>query len=208
MQDDDAELYSANYITPGDPYHSLTDESRTNTLLLRSAKQRESTRSGADLLENVQPNVRRPGKSKGKKRKILDASIVDQSPGYYIKKYKAGLCVRPKTLCEVCGVFVIGVRRHLLNHRQESLYGCPHCPVKMKQKSNIMAHINTVHFKTVGKTCGICGKGFVHHKTYRYHMLTHESTGKRFECKDCSKTFSNQFTQRDHFKRFHSFECK
>uniref|UniRef100_A0A182JWY9 C2H2-type domain-containing protein n=1 Tax=Anopheles christyi TaxID=43041 RepID=A0A182JWY9_9DIPT len=103
-------------------------------------------------------------------------------------------------MCEICDIFVIGIRLHLIQRTSALTY----CTVKMKQKRNITAHINTVHFKMVFKTCGICGKGFIHHKTYRYHMLTHETAAKTCECKDCEKTFSNEVTLRDHFKRLHS----
>uniref|UniRef100_A0A182V1F3 C2H2-type domain-containing protein n=2 Tax=Anopheles merus TaxID=30066 RepID=A0A182V1F3_ANOME len=74
----------------------------------------------------------------------------------------------------------------------------------MKQKSNIAQHILTVHLKQNTRKCKICGKGFIHHKTYRYHMLTHEGEGKTFECPDCEKTFPNAIYLRDHFNRLHN----
>uniref|UniRef100_A0A182WG34 C2H2-type domain-containing protein n=1 Tax=Anopheles minimus TaxID=112268 RepID=A0A182WG34_9DIPT len=85
---------------------------------------------------------------------------------------------------------------------------CPQCPVKAKCKNYITEHIRTVHLRVIKKTCDICGKGFVHHKTYRYHMLTHQDEGKTIECVDCSKTFSNSIYLRDHINRLHNPDKK
>uniref|UniRef100_A0A1S4HAX3 C2H2-type domain-containing protein n=5 Tax=gambiae species complex TaxID=44542 RepID=A0A1S4HAX3_ANOGA len=74
----------------------------------------------------------------------------------------------------------------------------------MKQKSNISQHILQVHLRKPNKTCKICDKSFIHHKTYRYHMLTHEGEGKTFECPDCEKTFPNAIYLRDHVNRLHN----
>uniref|UniRef100_A0A182P537 ZAD domain-containing protein n=1 Tax=Anopheles epiroticus TaxID=199890 RepID=A0A182P537_9DIPT len=118
-------------------------------------------------------------------------------------------CVRERGrrklhLCDFCGIKVTHIPTHYEKHSVDPGYTCPHCPVKLKEKYAMSCHIQQVHLKTVSKTCKICGKGFVHHKTYRYHMLTHLSKGKTFECKDCLKTFANASYLRDHINRLHN----
>uniref|UniRef100_A0A182K4R1 C2H2-type domain-containing protein n=1 Tax=Anopheles christyi TaxID=43041 RepID=A0A182K4R1_9DIPT len=132
-----------------------------------------------------------------------DGSFNPPPPRYPDVSYQRKRGRRKLLLCELCGKTVVDITRHYENH-SEPTYSCPHCPVKMKQKSNITNHVLQVHLRKPSRTCKICGIGFIHHKTYRYHMLTHEGEGKTFECKDCSKTFPNAIYLRDHFNRLHN----
>uniref|UniRef100_A0A182NPK3 ZAD domain-containing protein n=1 Tax=Anopheles dirus TaxID=7168 RepID=A0A182NPK3_9DIPT len=116
--------------------------------------------------------------------------------------------VRRLHLCDICGKFTKHLSNHLLMHQSIIMRQCPYCPVKMPQKNSMLSHINTVHLKKISKTCDICGKGFVHHKTYRYHMLVHKDEGKTFECKACEKTFPHSIALRDHYNRLHNFARK
>uniref|UniRef100_A0A182K4R2 ZAD domain-containing protein n=1 Tax=Anopheles christyi TaxID=43041 RepID=A0A182K4R2_9DIPT len=111
-------------------------------------------------------------------------------------------------LCDICGLIVNHIPTHYETHSEVAAFPCPHCPVKTKHRTTIAQHIEQVHRKTVNKICSICGKGFIHHKTYRYHMLTHESKGKKFECNVCSKIFPNAIYLRDHFNRLHNVAKK
>ncbi|XP_049292176.1 PR domain zinc finger protein 5-like isoform X10 [Anopheles funestus] len=126
---------------------------------------------------------------------------------------RVGSCQRVKGkrrlhLCDACGKMVIDISYHYFTHATEATFACPHCPAMIKTKNSLLAHIKTVHFKMITKTCEICGKGFVHHKTYRYHMSAHKSEGDSYECKPCSRTFNHPSGYQQHLKRFHSISKK
>uniref|UniRef100_A0A182T771 C2H2-type domain-containing protein n=1 Tax=Anopheles maculatus TaxID=74869 RepID=A0A182T771_9DIPT len=111
---------------------------------------------------------------------------------------------RKQHLCDVCGLMVTHIPTHAPVHKEQPTFACPYCPVKMKQKNGIMEHIQTVHLKVIKKTCHICGKSFIHRKTYVYHMRAHKDAGESFECKVCSKTFNRSVGLEVHVKKVHS----
>uniref|UniRef100_A0A182P533 ZAD domain-containing protein n=1 Tax=Anopheles epiroticus TaxID=199890 RepID=A0A182P533_9DIPT len=146
---------------------------------------------------------------------LFDDNVLWDSPCFHNWKHSFNPPPPPRThyvyvrhrrkplLCELCGLIMFHIKTHMAVHSEAS-FACPYCPVKTKHKTNMTLHIRQVHQKAVSRTCKICGKGFIHHKTYRYHMLTHEGEGKTFECQDCSRTFSNAIYLRDHFNRLHN----
>ncbi|XP_050079660.1 zinc finger protein Gfi-1b-like [Anopheles maculipalpis] len=133
------------------------------------------------------------------KRVDWNSSLNPEPPQPAIWRHVPGK--RKFHLCDICGRMVVHIESHVPVHK-EAAYSCSQCGVKMKQKANLAQHIKQVHMKVVSKTCTICDKSFIHHKTYRYHMLSHE--GKSFECQDCSKSFSNIIYLRDHINRLHN----
>ncbi|XP_050079669.1 zinc finger imprinted 3-like [Anopheles maculipalpis] len=192
MFNDEDEMYSANYILPGESCYSDSDDGESS---VTTKKQRKNYTFKKDP-----PKEQRLVKEK----KTYDFSPLKISKNYFVKSYKVGKRIYPKALCDVCGIMVCDINSHVRNHFPATFFPCPHCPVKMKGKTNLKSHIDTVHFKKVGKTCNICGKGFIHHKTYRYHMLGHQSEGKTFECKVCGKIFDKPCGLSDHCKRVHN----
>ncbi|XP_050079668.1 zinc finger protein 85-like [Anopheles maculipalpis] len=172
------EMYSANYIAIGEPYSS-------------------------EISEDDVPDPSEKAKRKRNAKELPDLSKF--TPDNYVLRTCNGVKkMYLKSLCDVCGVRSHNIKKHMQIHFPDTFYSCPHCSVVMKDKTNMKAHIDTVHFKKVGKTCNICGKGFIHHKTYRYHMLGHQSDGKAFECKVCGKTFNKPYGLSDHSKRVHN----
>uniref|UniRef100_A0A182YJF3 ZAD domain-containing protein n=2 Tax=Anopheles stephensi TaxID=30069 RepID=A0A182YJF3_ANOST len=105
-------------------------------------------------------------------------------------------------MCDRCGRWAVHMPSHMFQHLQHCIYSCPYCDMKTRIKASLKEHIRTVHMKLARKTCNICGRKFIHRKTYRYHMLSHE--GKTFDCKGCSKTFSNAKCLQDHINRLHN----
>ncbi|XP_035901531.1 zinc finger protein 699-like isoform X2 [Anopheles stephensi] len=198
MCNEENEMYSANYIEPGEPCNSDSDE--------RSGQKKKPRKSYTYKIQ-LPPTQEVPvvRDKTGREKKVYDFTLLNGSDCYFVKSSKDGKRVYLKSLCDVCGIMVCDIHGHLRNHFPEKLYSCPHCSVKIKSKQYMKAHINTVHLKKIGKTCNICGKGFVHHKTYRYHMLGHQSEGKTYECQPCGKTFDKAFGLRDHYNRVHNF---
>uniref|UniRef100_A0A182MMF1 C2H2-type domain-containing protein n=1 Tax=Anopheles culicifacies TaxID=139723 RepID=A0A182MMF1_9DIPT len=164
--EDDDDMYCANYIEPGTSYHSESDDIwETEKTETKKPRKKYTYKKYACSVQEpvVQQRIR--------KKKTYEFSALTQSQCYYVKKYKDVTRMYMKALCEICGKLVSCFSNHMETHTGSSWHSCPHCPVKMKKKTNLSAHIKTVHYKIVGKTCNICGKGFVHHKTYRYHMV-------------------------------------
>ncbi|XP_050079663.1 zinc finger protein 569-like [Anopheles maculipalpis] len=136
-------------------------------------------------------------------------SFVDWSCYYWPPQREPKRCQREPGkrkyhLCDVCGIMVGHMPTHALVHKPQPTYACPYCSVKMKQKSGMVQHIQTVHLKVVSKTCHLCGKTFVHRKTYVYHMRAHKDAGESFECKVCSKTFFRSIGLEVHVRKVHS----
>ncbi|XP_052889213.1 zinc finger protein 652-A-like [Anopheles moucheti] len=196
----DNDMYCANYIEPATSYHSDSDD----IWAMPTEEPKKKPRKKYTYKKDAPPKP--IVKEHKRKRKMYEFSALSESPLYYVKTYKDGKRLCMKTLCDICGKLVTTFSSHMETHFAEMTHSCPHCPVKMKKKNNMSQHIKTVHYKIVGKTCNICGKGFVHHKTYRYHMLSHQSEANlhQFECKPCGKIFSKPFGLRDHQNRVHN----
>ncbi|XP_052889911.1 zinc finger protein 283-like [Anopheles moucheti] len=218
VSDDDIDMLNFDYMEESDSENKGNETLLTKTIdqensyaekhTGRSQKSFNTAYDERTSMEDYSANFIEPGVTLVSDEEDIDPKdliYTPLNPSYP----RVGSCQRVKGkrrlhLCDACGKMVIDIVYHFFTHATEANFACPHCPAKIKTKSSLAAHIKTVHLKTIMKTCEICGKGFVHHKTYRYHMNVHKSEGKTYECKPCSRTFSHLIGYQQHIKRFHS----
>uniref|UniRef100_A0A182P531 Protein krueppel n=1 Tax=Anopheles epiroticus TaxID=199890 RepID=A0A182P531_9DIPT len=174
------ELYSANYIAPGE----VSDEDEY-------------------FLTDDDEYFAPARKSKSTKEMQMDKEYISNEMYHLLdlSKYQ-----RPRTLCELCGKAVSDIVSHLLSHRKEAIFGCPHCNVRMTHQANMMRHIREVHERRIVKSCDLCGKGFTHNNSYISHMLSRHGIGEKQECKQCKQKFNHRSGLREHIKRYHNIQ--
>ncbi|XP_035794613.1 zinc finger protein 208-like [Anopheles albimanus] len=122
------------------------------------------------------------------------------------KSYTSGK--RQKLLCVICGALVYNIIDHTRSHTKENLLKCPHCPVQMANRTNLVRHVHTVHEKKIIKSCEPCGKGFTTHNTYKSHMRAYHNIGAQYQCEICLKMFKHFSNRREHIRRIHIAEWK
>uniref|UniRef100_A0A1Y9IWC3 C2H2-type domain-containing protein n=1 Tax=Anopheles minimus TaxID=112268 RepID=A0A1Y9IWC3_9DIPT len=130
--------------------------------------------------------------------------MVEETQGRKIVTYRTSKSYLPKQLCNLCGKLVTNITVHLDSHANDRKYACPHCPVRMTNKGNLVKHIHAVHLKLISKTCKICGKGFTNNNSYLSHMVARHGIGDRYTCTLCSRIFNHKSSLYDHMRRAHS----
>ncbi|XP_053668254.1 zinc finger protein 37-like [Anopheles marshallii] len=183
-RNDRAENYSANYIDIGEYSESDEHEPRyeclafSNNSIINKTDTWNQLNSANTPVEN--PQVRE------------------------IITHRTRKSYHPQQLCNLCGKLVTHIRGHLDSHANERRHACPHCPVKMTSKGNLVKHIHGVHLKLISKTCGICGRGFTNKNSYASHMVAGHGIGDRYTCTLCSRIFNHKSSLSDHMRRAHS----
>ncbi|XP_052889208.1 putative zinc finger protein 66 [Anopheles moucheti] len=174
-------LYSANYIELGEP-HSEDDEPDLY---------------GMEWTNNSHLNIIRSSKrsSRGSPKLNIGSILFNRI------SHK-----QEKPLCDTCGKVVTNLALHITSHKDELNYACPHCPIKMKHSSYLIRHIQSVHFKTIVKSCTACNIGFNHYETYRAHMYTQHGIGPQHECVVCSRRFHHACRLKKHVKQCHDLD--
>uniref|UniRef100_A0A182UNU3 Protein krueppel n=1 Tax=Anopheles merus TaxID=30066 RepID=A0A182UNU3_ANOME len=170
--------YSANYIELGEPFSDDTDTDETK----RKGKPR---RRKADSYATRSDATKQPSRTPTLLKSESDPSLKPKAP-----KHK-------KVLCYVCGIWITNIDGHIASHNKQANFACPHCPVKMINKCNLMRHVKQVHEKRIIMYCELCGKGFTHKNNYVSHMLHHEEHGLYALCRDCAEKLKKSVAFRD-----------
>ncbi|XP_061513695.1 zinc finger protein 37 homolog isoform X1 [Anopheles gambiae] len=183
--------YSANYIDLGEPFSddTDTDESKRKGKPRRRKADSYGTRSEATKLPSQAPTIM---------ESESDPSLKPKAP-----KHK-------KVLCYVCGIWITNIDGHIASHNKQANFACPHCPVKMINKCNLMRHVKQVHEKRIIMYCELCGKGFTHKNNYVSHMRSQHNIGRTYDCSVCFVKFRHQGALRNHFRSVHlneTFPC-
>jgi len=99
--------------------------------------------------------------------------------------------------------------KHALQAHQKALHAfvmCDHCGKQVK-KGQISYHVKVHHTADSDKplVCTICQKGFVSKWKFENHMNVHNGI-RPFNCKFCTKTFSDGSNCNKHMRESHSVE--
>uniref|UniRef100_A0A182TDK4 C2H2-type domain-containing protein n=1 Tax=Anopheles melas TaxID=34690 RepID=A0A182TDK4_9DIPT len=149
------ELYSANYIPPGE---DLDDDARGSS---------DDDSFIAEMYNAIMRKPQRPYTQSKIEQEYISNEMYHLLD---LSKYR-----RQRYLCEMCGKMVSDIVSHIVSHKQEARYACPHCPVRMTHSANMMRHVQAVHERRIVKTCKPCGKGFTHKNGYDSHMVRNET---------------------------------
>lgn len=93
------------------------------------------------------------------------------------------------TVCNLCGVKVIDLKRHRLSHTNEKPFGCSLCPKEFKQKSALKCH-EAVHSRENHK-CLVCGEVFGSRVSFKRHFRSHR-VDEMCKCLTCLKLFPEE----------------
>ncbi|KAI5637177.1 drought induced 19 protein (Di19), zinc-binding domain-containing protein [Phthorimaea operculella] len=106
-----------------------------------------------------------------------------------------------RVACHLCGgVFQdgAGLQQHLKRFHQTKTstrtYPCGVCGKTYANQAAVRIHMMTY-------PCGVCGKTYANQAAVRTHMIKH--INRKFDCNECSSTFSSPYTLAQHKKKKH-----
>uniref|UniRef100_A0A182MP91 C2H2-type domain-containing protein n=1 Tax=Anopheles culicifacies TaxID=139723 RepID=A0A182MP91_9DIPT len=98
-------------------------------------------------------------------------------------------------LCVTCGKLVKNLKYHMGTHASDiASYACPHCPMKMRNQTNLARHIQARSRHGIGETyqCETCLKTFKQPSGYKKHVSQAHNNERNFVCAVCGKPFKDK----------------
>ncbi|KAF7286003.1 hypothetical protein GWI33_008306 [Rhynchophorus ferrugineus] len=104
----------------------------------------------------------------------------------------------PAKVCNVCGLSVKNLERHLVTHENLRKHSCTKCEKSFKLSWDLKRHM-VVHSDEAKYKCDVCDKTFKVAFNLRVHMRIHEGV-KPFACLVCDKSYTTKQSRDNHLK--------
>lgn len=90
--------------------------------------------------------------------------------------------------CHVCGQMFSKERmRYHMQHHNEEMFQCDHCPKIFKKKTSLQRHFDCNHSTEKRFTCSTCGKSFAKNRILQQHQMVHVPMKLYIQCEICAK---------------------
>ncbi|CAH1176122.1 unnamed protein product [Phaedon cochleariae] len=127
---------------------------------------------------------------------------------YYRMHMKSHEVPKETYPCLVCNM-TLSSRRSYENHmkrHQGVSHQCELCQMVFTRTDSLSHHKKVAHSisKVTKEICGKCGKAVKTKKLLNAHMLTHQNDKKKFNCPDCSRTYTQYKNLLRHIKSSHT----
>lgn len=93
--------------------------------------------------------------------------------------------------CEKCFTIQYELKKHMIKHTNQKTYSCPICVKTFSRQGSLHVHQRLHTDPEPRYECDLCDKRFHWNSNLKSHRRSHFR--KRFQCRICRKSFSNQF---------------